>query len=141
MSQLKHTLNSVYVIVDIFVSGTPFRILHLFYTVGLGSVYSLFNAVYFLNDGTILEGRHYAYNLLNWNKPAEAIVTCILCVVLCVFSQIIIFEVYKLRVCVYTKIFFDSDSEKSDAEMQNIISEQQPSYMTIQEQEPEAEAE
>ena len=135
MSHLKHTLNSVYVVVDILFSGTPFRILHLFYTVGLGSVYALFNALYFLNDGTILEGRHYAYNLVDWSKPTEAIVTSFLCVVICLFCQIIIFEVYKIRVCLHAKIYFDSDDDDSpDSEMQSIISEQPPAYMAVNDQ-------
>ena len=139
MSHFKHTMNSVYVVVDIFISGTPFRILHLLYTVGLGSVYAMFNAIYFLNDGTILEGRHYAYNLVDWSKPAEAIVTSILCVVVCVFCQIIIFEVYKIRVCLYTKIYFNSDDDKPESEMESIISEQPPAYMALQDREHQQE--
>ena len=134
MSQLKHTMNSVYVVVDILFSGTPFRILHLFYTVGLGSTYALFNAIYFLNDGTILEGRHYAYNLVDWSKPAEAIVTSFLCVVICIFCQIIIFEIYRLRLCLYNKIYFNSDEDSPESEMQSIISEQPPAYMSVQDQ-------
>ena len=141
MSELKHTFNSIYVILDILISGTPIRFLHFFYTMGLGSLYSLFNAVYFLNDGTILEGRHYAYNLLNWEKPAEAIITCILCIVLCIFSQIVIYEVYKFRTCIYSKIFFGSESDKAVAELQSIISEQQTGYMALDEREHDSEGE
>ena len=130
---MKHTLNTAYVLVDVLVSGTPFRILHLLYAVGLGSVYALFNAVYFLNDGTIMEGRHYAYNLLDWGRPSEAVVTCTLCVVLCVFAQIILYEVYKIRAFVFTRVYFGSDGvTKSDSEMQRIMAEMDaPAYQTI----------
>lgn len=133
MSQMKHTLNTVYVVVDVLISGTPFRILHLLYTIVLGSVYSLFNAIYFLNDGTILEGRHYAYNVLNWSKPSEAIVTCVLCVLMCVFAQIVLYELYKLRSTVYKRIFFGSDGvEKPDSEMQKIMGDvEAPAYQTM----------
>ncbi|XP_052781491.1 protein rolling stone-like isoform X3 [Mya arenaria] len=132
-SEVKHTLNTIYVLIDVFISGTPFRILHLLYTVCLGSIYSLFNAIYFLNDGTILEGRHYAYNLLDWGKPEEAIVTCVLCVVLCIFAQIVLYELYKVRYFLYTKLYFGSDSiTKSDSEMQRIMAElDAPVYQTI----------
>ncbi|XP_052283793.1 protein rolling stone-like isoform X1 [Dreissena polymorpha] len=135
-SEVKHTLNTVYVILDVLISGSPFRILHLLYTVGLGSVYSLFNAVYFLNDGTILEGRHYAYNLLDWGKPSEAIVTCVLCVVLCVFAQIVLYELYRIRFFIYKCIYFGSDSiTKSDSEMHRIMAAETdtPAYQTIEE--------
>ena len=130
MSQIKHTMNTVYVICDVIISGTPFRILHLFFTVGLGSVYSLFNAIYFLTDGTTLLGRHYAYNLLDWSKPTEAAVTCGLCVILCVFSQIVLYELYKIRFLIYTKIYFGAESDKPDSEMTKIIGEA-AGYMAI----------
>ncbi|KAK3587109.1 hypothetical protein CHS0354_023562 [Potamilus streckersoni] len=129
MSRIKHTLNSVYVVVDILISGAPFRVLHLLYTVGLGSVYSLFNAAYFLNDGTILEGNHYAYNLLDWRKPAEAIVTCILCVIMCVFSQIILYQISKLRSLIFSKIYF-RNGQKPESETEHILTEP-PGYMTM----------
>ncbi|CAE1286992.1 unnamed protein product [Acanthosepion pharaonis] len=73
MSKMKHMLNTVYVVLDIFISATPIRIFHMLFPIMLGSIYAIFNATYFLNDGTILDGRHYAYNVLNWNVPAEAI--------------------------------------------------------------------
>ena len=138
LSQLKHTLNTVYVLFDIFISGTPFRILHVLYTMGLGSLYSMFNAIYFLNDGTILEGRHYAYNLLNWQKPVEAMVTCALCVVLSIFSQLVLFEVYKLRTWIFTKVFFSSESDKSVAELQSIMGDYQQRYMAVDERDNES---
>ncbi|XP_060596072.1 protein rolling stone-like isoform X3 [Ruditapes philippinarum] len=131
MSQMKHTLNTVYVIVDVLITATPFRILHLLYTVVLGSVYSLFNAIYFLNDGTIMEGRHYAYNLLDWSKPSESIVTCVLCVVMCIFAQIVLYEIYKIRFSIFTRIYFGPDG-KPDSEMQRIMGEMEaPAYQTI----------
>lgn len=132
-SLVKHTLNTIYVLADIFMSGAPIRILHFLYTVILGSVYSVFNAIYFLNDGTIKEGRHYAYNLLDWGKPSAAVITCALCVVLCVFSQIILYELYRIRLCIFTKVYFGSDTtDNSDAEMQRMIGEtDSPAYQTL----------
>ncbi|XP_052679430.1 protein rolling stone-like isoform X2 [Crassostrea angulata] len=131
LSRLKHTLNSVYVISDVMISATPFRLLHMFYTVVLGSIYSLFNAIYFLNDGTILEGRHYAYNVLNWVKPTEAIVTCILCIVLAILSQTFLFLLYRLRLLIFSKVYFKEPAlaplDDFESEMSSIISDQ-PNY-------------
>lgn len=135
MSQMKHTLNTVYVITDVLISGTPFRVLHLLFTIGLGSVYSLFNAFYFLNDWTIMEGQHFAYTLLDWRKPSESIVTCVLCVFMCIFAQIVLYELYKIRfsIHVYTKLFFGPASGKSDSEMQRIMGKMDaPTYQTIE---------
>lgn len=131
LSRLKHTLNSVYVICDVMISASPFRLLHMFYTMILGSIYALFNAIYFLNDGTILEGRHYAYNVLNWVKPTEAIVTCTLCIVLAILSQTFLFLLYRLRVWIFSKVFFKetvlTPLDDFESEMSSIISDH-PSY-------------
>lgn len=128
LSRLKHTMNSVYVLLDMMISATPFRLLHMLYTMALGSVYSLFNAIYFLNDGTILEGRHYAYNVLNWVKPTEAIVTCTLCIVLAILSQTLLFLLYRLRLWIFSKVYFKEHSlaplDDFESEMSSIISEQ-----------------
>ena len=131
MSRLKHTLNSIFVITDLMISATPIRILHMFITVMLGSIYSLFNALYFLNNGTILQGRHYAYNVLNWDQPQEAIITCILCVVQSMLSQIILYELYKFRSWIYTKAFFGRENDLPCSEMQSIMTES-PKYSTIE---------
>lgn len=131
MSRLKHTLNTIFVITDLMISATPIRILHMFITVMLGSIYSLFNALYFLNNGTILQGRHYAYNVLNWDQPQEAIITCILCVVQSMLSQIILYELYKFRSWIYTKVFFGRENDLPCSEMQSIMAET-PKYSTIE---------
>ena len=134
MSRLKHTLNTVYVIIDVIISATPIRTMHMFYTVMLGSLYSLFNAIYFLNDGTIIEGRHYAYNVLNWVNPAEAVITCVLCIVLAVISQTVLYGIYRLRFCIYSKYYFKDpklEYDEFESEMRGIMSETQ-SYSTGQ---------
>ncbi|XP_048742654.1 protein rolling stone-like [Ostrea edulis] len=127
LSRMKHTLNSVYVLLDVMISATPFRLLHMLYTMVLGSIYALFNAMYFMNDGTILEGRHYAYNVLNWVKPTEAIVTCTLCIVLSILSQTILFLLYRLRVWIHCKLYFKEPAaaplDDFESEMSSIISD------------------
>lgn len=131
MSRLKHTLNTLIVIVDLMISATPIRILHMFITVMLGSVYSLFNALYFLNNGTILQGRHYAYNVLNWDHPQEAVVTCILCIIQSIFSQIILYELYKCRSWIHSKSIFQRENDPSNSEMRSILTESGPKYSTV----------
>ncbi|XP_071174422.1 protein rolling stone-like isoform X1 [Mytilus edulis] len=130
MSRLKHTLNTVFVIFDLMISATPIRILHMFIPVMLGSIYSLFNALYFLNNGTILEGRHYAYNVLNWDHPQEAIITCMLCMIESVLSQIILYELYKFRRWIYSKTFFGRENDLPYSEMQSIMTET-PKYSAM----------
>lgn len=132
MSRLKHTLNTTFVVLDLLISAAPMRILHMLFAIMLGSIYSLFNAIYFLNDGTILEGRHYAYNVLNWKNPAEAIVTCVLCIVQAILSQFILYEIYKLRSWIFRKTYFEMAVSRDGSEMQSIMADS-PKYMTLDE--------
>ncbi|OWF39521.1 protein rolling stone-like [Mizuhopecten yessoensis] len=132
MSRLKHTLNTTYVVLDLLISAAPVRLLHMLFAIMLGSIYSLFNAIYFLNDGTILQGRHYAYNVLNWENPAEAIVTCVLCIVQAILSQFILYEIYKLRSWIFSKTYFDMAASRDGSEMQSIMADS-PKYMTLDE--------
>lgn len=135
MSKMKHMLNTVYVVLDIFISATPIRIFHMLFPIMLGSIYAIFNATYFLNDGTILDGRHYAYNVLNWNVPAEAIVTCILCIAQTIFSQIILYHLAALRKWIHSKIYKPREPiPEHDSEMQSIMSADSTTYLATDSQ-------
>ena len=48
MNQIKHTINTLYVLLDIFLMATPFRLFHVFITIFVGSSYVLFNGLFFL---------------------------------------------------------------------------------------------
>ena len=60
----------------------------------------------------------------------EAIVTCALCVVLCVLAQILLYELYSVRTAIFTRVYFSNEVVKPDSEMQSIMGEP-PGYMTI----------
>ncbi|XP_046334701.1 protein rolling stone-like [Haliotis rufescens] len=134
MSRVKHTMNTVYVIIDVMITGAPLRVLHMFMTITLGSVYALFNAIYFLNDGTVTdsrEERHYAYNFMNWNKPVEAVITCVLCVLQAMLAQVILNFLYRLRMWVFSKFYYIPDDPTLDSEMQNIVMSTSTSYNAV----------
>ncbi|GAB1602094.1 protein rolling stone-like [Argonauta hians] len=135
MSKMKHMMNTVYVIVDLMLACRPIRIFHMLFPVMLGSIYAIFNATYFLNDGTILDGRHYAYNVLNWNVPAEAIVTCILCIAQSIFSQVVLYHLAAARLWLHSR-FYERPEQlpEHDSEMQSIISADSTTYLATDSQ-------
>lgn len=104
MSQLKHTLNTVYVLVDMFVNAIPIRIMHLVYPLSLGILYAIFNAVYFINDGVGPNGRHYAYYVLDWRYPLGSSITCFLGLILCIIVQILLYGIYRSRLWFHRKL-------------------------------------
>ena len=76
MSLIKHTLNTVYYVCDLWLSAMPVRFFHLIYPMLVGAVYTAFNALYFINDGAGPGGKPYAYYVMDWRNPVQSTVTC-----------------------------------------------------------------
>lgn len=64
-----HAVNSVYVLLNLFVTATPTRLLHFVYPVLFGVAYTLFSALYQLGGGTNIRGEPYIYRVTDWSRP------------------------------------------------------------------------
>lgn len=74
-----HLLNSVFMLIETFVSGIPVHLVHVVYAVLYGSIYLVFTVVYWLNGGTNTSGDSYIYPILDYkSKPYAATVLIIL---------------------------------------------------------------
>lgn len=104
MSQLKHSLNTIYVVVDMFVNAVPVRLYHMIYPLTTGLVYVLFNVVYFVSDGRGPNGRPYAYDLMDWRNPLGSTVTVLLGFVLAVISQFLLYGFYRARLAAHRRL-------------------------------------
>lgn len=134
MSRLKHTANSVYVIADVMLGATPLRLYHWFFTVFVGSVYTVFNAMYYLNHGSLmirtgvaLDGRDYYF--MNWAQPVEAIITVVFGIMLSAGAQFLLHGLTLLRRLLRVKF---GGREIQDSELQNIVTPAH-SYSSIHE--------
>ncbi|KAK7102266.1 hypothetical protein V1264_020510 [Littorina saxatilis] len=174
MNQIKHTVNTLYVVIDVLLLATPFRLFHMFATIFLGSLYVLFNSVLFLNGQTLtpdfphpggrvveesrvqplgrwrydggrgVQGRWgepasgvreeeaQVYNYLDWHKPVEAIITCVMAMFLCVLAQTLLFLVFRLRLWAWQRLH-GGEGWRVGEELQNIVMSQSSSYNTIDE--------
>lgn len=47
-----HVFNSVIMLIDLMIVGHPIKLSHAYWTMGIGLVYSIFSAIYFLAGGT-----------------------------------------------------------------------------------------
>ncbi|CAH1782828.1 unnamed protein product [Owenia fusiformis] len=101
MSRVKHTLNTVFVLIDIMIQAVPIRLFHVVYPLFIAAVYIVFNALYFLNNGMGYEGKHYAYNTMDWTYPFTAAITCAMGLVGATLIQCVLFLLYKLRRWIY----------------------------------------
>jgi hypothetical protein len=65
-----HVFNSVIMLIDLMIVGHPIKLSHAYWTMGIGLVYSIFSAVYFLAGGTTryVFDINIFYNLLDLLK-------------------------------------------------------------------------
>ena len=104
MCIVKHTLNTVYVLVDLFLCATPIRILHLIYPVVFGFVYSVFNSIYFLSDNTGHNDKAYTYKVMHWTEePVKAVLMSAVGLLVSALVQVGLWSFYEFRVAVYNK--------------------------------------
>jgi len=104
MSQLKHSLNTIYVVVDMFANAVPVRIYHMVYPLLVGLVYTIFNVLYFVNNGRGPNGHPYAYDLMDWRNPLGSTVTVLLGFVLAAIAQFLLYGFYRARLAAHRRL-------------------------------------
>lgn len=94
-----HAINSVYVILNFFVCAKPVRILHFIYPSIYGVIYSVFSVVDQLGLGN-----PPVYSFIDWTKPENAIIYCVVLVFVGVpIIHVTFFGFYKLRTFIKEK--------------------------------------
>ena len=95
----KHALNSVFMVIDTFLSSIPVRLFHSVYPLLYIIIYLAFTVVYWQLGGTNIQGQPYIYSLLNYNN-FEASTGCIIGFFLLLVQpvlQLMLFGLVKLR--------------------------------------------
>ncbi|XP_060557401.1 protein rolling stone-like [Ruditapes philippinarum] len=99
-----HIINSLYVFLNISVTGMPKRVLHFWFSVIFGMVYALFTVFYHLAGGTNHNGSPYVYSPLDWSKPGTAFLYCaIVCFILVPVVHLILYGIHRLKLLIYEK--------------------------------------
>lgn len=98
-----HGLNAMFVLVDILISRTPVRMLHLYQCSCLGILYTLFSYVYHLCGGTNHKDEPYIYKPLDYaNNFRMAISTALVSVFLVApLIHCWIFFLYRFRLFIH----------------------------------------
>ena len=95
----KHALNSVFMVIDTFLSSIPVRLFHSVYPLLYIIVYLAFTVIYWQLGGTNIQGQPYIYSLLDYNN-FEASTGCIIAFFLLLVQpvlQLMLFGLVKLR--------------------------------------------
>ena len=95
----KHGLNSVFMVLDTFLSSIPVRFLHFLYVLLYFIIYIAFSVVYWLLDGTNNQGKPYIYSALNYNdfSPTFGGLLVVFLLVVLPILHLILFGITKLR--------------------------------------------
>ena len=67
LSGVTHLGNSIYVLLDLFVTAMPVRLFHVIYPSIYAIVYTIFTVIYWAADGVNADGFNYVYKALDWN--------------------------------------------------------------------------
>ena len=95
----KHALNSVFMVIDLWLSAIPVRLFHSLYALLYLLIYIAFSVFYWLLGGTNIEGQPYIYKSLDYNdfKPTIGDLLAVFLLVVLPVLQLILFGITKLR--------------------------------------------
>jgi hypothetical protein len=81
---LVHGVNSIAMLVELFVVLHPMYFLHVFYSLSVGLIYLIFTVIYYAAGGTDKYGNNYIYKILNWENPGATMIIVVGVIVLAV---------------------------------------------------------
>ena len=82
-----HGINGLVVLLDLFITAHPVRILHIIHSLTFGVIFLIFSVIYTLSGGTNGSGKPYIYVFFDWKEdPGMAVVHSL---VFCVFGVIL----------------------------------------------------
>ena len=101
----KHALNSVFMLIDTFLSSIPVRLFHFIYPLLYIIIYLGFTVVYWVLGGTNIQGERYIYKLLDYDNydPSTGCLVGFFLLVVQPVLQILLFGFVKLRDYIYKK--------------------------------------
>jgi hypothetical protein len=111
-----HAGNSIYMFLNLALTGVPVRIHHFFHPVIYAVLYVLFTVFYHLADGTNANYDPFVYPVINWNDPGNAAMYgCLVALVATPLMHLVVYGVYALRMlihrsCCSKPVGYDSNS-------------------------------
>ncbi|KAK7083844.1 hypothetical protein SK128_024376 [Halocaridina rubra] len=95
-----HIINSVYVIIDLWVVASPIRIYHFYIPFTFMVVYLIFTLIYWAVGGKTPEGSTAIYPIMDWDNLKVTIPFVVCCAVFSPVMQGIVWLIYQARLAV-----------------------------------------
>ena len=70
LSIMKHGINSIVIMVDIFISARPWKLLHFYQSMMAPICYTVFGYTYWMIGGTNEHGKRYIYEYFDFNDDS-----------------------------------------------------------------------
>ncbi|XP_013393890.1 protein rolling stone [Lingula anatina] len=98
-----HGGNTLYVLIDIFITATPVRIYHFLHPFLFGATFLVFSAIYDVTNGTNALDKEYIYSVLDWtsNAGSAAMYAVLVALVAIPLVQCVLYGLYRLRTALY----------------------------------------
>lgn len=113
-SCILHLWNTIILLTDFMIVRVPVRLSHGIYSVLLTIVYFIFTLFYYVSGGKSLTGQHYLYKMLDYQNLGLLCAGIVAVVTYVLFARLLAYELFKLRVRIYTVIFmFENGSEET----------------------------
>jgi len=100
---LFHAVNSIAVVLDLFIGARPFFLLHFYQPAVVMFGYGLFTLIYWAAGGLGIEGEDYIYWVINWDKPGYTVLILIVLYILSFLEQVFLWGLHGLRDFLYRK--------------------------------------
>ncbi|XP_030377736.1 protein rolling stone [Scaptodrosophila lebanonensis] len=92
-----HALPSLIFGLDLMLVAFPARLMHFIYPLSLALAYASFTYIYYISGGLDPRGRHYLYNIMDWERPRLALLSTTLISMLFVVCSTLQFGMYRIR--------------------------------------------
>lgn len=100
---VEHAMNSVYTLLNIFVTNKPIRLLHFWHTLIWMVIYLIFLGIYYVSGGTSVSGHHYIYPFMDFSKPKQIVIYTFSLAIACPVFHVLIFLLYRTRLWLVQK--------------------------------------
>lgn len=102
-----HLLNTIFILIDVFLSCMPIRLYHVIYPMLFFFIYIIFTVIYWASDGTNVQNKFYVYKSIDYTENPGSAVGFILgyMFIALVLTQLILFGLTKLRSWISEKFY------------------------------------
>ncbi|KAJ8932998.1 hypothetical protein NQ318_012036 [Aromia moschata] len=117
-----HLWNTLLVLMDLFVSSIPVKLVHVYPSVILAGLYGIFTYVYYLSGGLGIYDHHYLYKILDYkHNPSLSFAALMAVLAFMLLGRILVYYSYKLRKKLYYTYYLSNEASLFRKTLKNAL--------------------